>query len=80
MPNRFYDIERPKKKRKLPAILSKNEIKKIINATNNLKHKCILTILYSSGLRRSELLNLKLADIDSERMLIKINDAKGNKD
>ena len=80
MPNRFYDIERPKKKRKLPAILSKNEIKKIINATNNLKHKCILSILYSSGLRRSELLNLKLADIDSERMLIKINDAKGNKD
>ncbi len=80
MPNRFYDIERPKKKRKLPEILSKNEIKKIINATNNLKHKCILSILYSSGLRRSELLNLKLADIDSERMLIKINDAKGNKD
>ena len=80
MPNRFYEIERPRKKRKLPEILSKDEIKEIINATNNLKHRCILSILYSSGLRRSELLNLKLSDIDSKRMLIKVNDAKGNKD
>ncbi|HMB99769.1 MAG TPA: site-specific tyrosine recombinase/integron integrase [Flavobacteriaceae bacterium] len=80
MPNRFYEIERPRKERKLPIVLSKDEAKALIEATNNLKHKCILALLYSAGLRRSELLNLKIKDIDSKRMLIKINDAKGNKD
>ena len=80
LPNRFYDIERPRTSRKLPTVLSKEEIKMMLNATNNLKHKCILAVLYSAGLRRSELLNLKLSDIDSQRMVIKVNDAKGNKD
>lgn len=80
MPNRFYDIERPKKKFKLPVVLSKEETKQLIKVTENIKHKCIIGLLYSSGLRRSELLNLKIHDIDSKRMLIKINDAKGNKD
>ena len=80
MPNRFYQIERPRKKKKLPVVLSKSEVRSIIDATNNLKHRCILSLLYSAGLRRSELLNLKIHDIDSERMLIKVNDAKGNKD
>ncbi|QNK78154.1 site-specific tyrosine recombinase/integron integrase [Winogradskyella undariae] len=80
MPNRFYTIERPRKEKKLPEVLSKEEIVKIINHTNNLKHKCIVGLLYSSGLRRSELLNLNITDIDSKRMVIKINNAKGNKD
>lgn len=80
MPNRFYEIERPRKERKLPIVLSKDEVKALIDATNNLKHRCILALLYSAGLRRSELLNLKLKDIDSKRMLVKVNDAKGNKD
>ena len=80
MPNRFYSIERPRKKRKLPVVLSKKEIASIIKNANNLKHKCIISLLYSAGLRRSELLNLKLTDIESERMLIKVRDAKGNKD
>lgn len=80
MPNRFYDIERPRKEKKLPVVLSMEEVKDLINATNNLKHKCILSLLYSAGLRRSEVLNLKPEDIDSKRMLIKVNDAKGNKD
>ncbi len=80
LPNRFYSIERPRKKKKLPVILSKSEVKNIINVTINLKHKCILALLYSSGLRRSELINLKINDIDSERMMIKVNDAKGKKD
>ena len=53
---------------------------KVINSTNNIKHKCIVSLLYSSGIRRSELINLKLADIDSERMLIRIEAAKGKKD
>lgn len=80
MPNRFYSIERPGKKRKLPIILSKEDVSLIIASSNNLKHKCIISLLYSAGLRRSELLNLKLEDIESKRMLIRVRDAKGNKD
>lgn len=80
MPNRFYKIERPRKQYKLPTVLSKTEVKDLIDATNNLKHRCILSVLYSAGLRRSELLNLKISDIDSSRMVIKVIDAKGNKD
>jgi len=80
MPNRFYQIERPRKEKKLPTVLSQSEVKDLINATNNIKHKCLLSLLYSAGLRRSEVLNLKPADIDSERMLVKVNDAKGKKD
>ena len=80
MPNRFYSIERPRQKRKLPVVLSKEDVQLIIKNTNNLKHKCIVCLLYSAGLRRSELLNLKLTDIESKRMLIRVRDAKGNKD
>jgi len=80
MPNRFYEIERPIKEFKLPNVLSKKEIFSIIDHTNNIKHRCIISLLYSAGLRRSELLNLKLEDIDSNRMLIKIKQSKGNKD
>jgi len=80
MPNRFYSIERPRKQLKLPIVLSIEEVNSIVNSTNNIKHKCILSTLYSAGLRRSELINLKLNDIDSKRMVIKINDSKGNKD
>jgi hypothetical protein len=70
MPNRFYEIDRPIKKKTLPKVLSIQDIEKIINHTPNLKHKSILTLLYSSGLRRSEVINLKLEDIDSNRMVI----------
>ncbi|UTW67723.1 tyrosine-type recombinase/integrase [bacterium SCSIO 12643] len=80
MPNRFYAIERPRKNQVLPKVLSKEDISIIINNTINLKHRCIIGILYSSGLRRSELLNLKISDIDSKRMTIRVEGAKGNKD
>ncbi len=80
MPNRFYEIERPRKEHKLPKVISKEEVIAIIEHTNNLKHRCIVQLLYGSGLRRSELLNLKLNDIDSKRMLIRVEGAKGNKD
>ncbi|TBN00910.1 recombinase [Hyunsoonleella flava] len=80
LPNRFYQIERPRKQKKLPVVLSKSEVRQLIDATGNIKHKCILSLLYSAGLRRNELINLKIEDIDSSRMLIKVNDAKGNKD
>ncbi len=80
MPNRFYSIERPFKEKKLPDVLAKEEVRRMIEVTTNLKHKCIIGLLYSSGLRRSELLHLKIEDIDSKRMLIKVRQAKGNRD
>ncbi|MFC5194760.1 tyrosine-type recombinase/integrase [Bizionia hallyeonensis] len=54
MPNRLYRIDRPRKKKKLPVVLSKDQIKLLIDSTNNIKHKCIVSLLYSSGLRRGE--------------------------
>ena len=76
----FYHVERPRRERKLPTVLSKGEVYLLLNQTNNLKHRCILTTIYSAGLRRSELIQLKLVDIDSKRKLIKIRGAKGKKD
>tara|TARA_B100000809_G_scaffold261477_1_gene310482 strand:+ start:2479 stop:3627 length:1149 start_codon:yes stop_codon:yes gene_type:complete len=80
MPNRFYSIERPRKKEPLPKVISLEEVALIIKNTNNIKHKCIVSLLYSSGLRRGELLNLKLNDIDSKRMVINVVNGKGGKD
>ena len=80
MPNRFYSIERPRKSEVLPKVISLHEVQALINFTNNIKHKCIVSLLYSAGLRRSELLNLKLEDIDSHRMIITVKHGKGNKD
>lgn len=80
MPNRFYSVDRPKKKNPLPKVLSQEEIASIIEATNNIKHRCILSLLYSAGLRRSELLNLQPKDIDSKRMVIYVLDGKQGKD
>jgi integrase/recombinase XerD len=80
MPNRFYSIERPRKRETLPKVISLEEVQSIIKNTNNKKHRCIVSLLYSAGLRRSELLNLKLEDIDSKRMVITVTHGKGNKD
>ncbi len=75
-----YSIDRPRKEKLLPSVLSKSEIKQIILHCNNLKHKCILSVIYSAGLRRSELIDLKITNIISERGLIKIVGAKGKRD
>jgi len=80
MPNRFYSIERPRKQKKLPSVISKEEVINLMEHTNNIKHKCIIGLLYSAGLRRGELLNLLITDIDSKRMMVHIKNAKGNKD
>ncbi len=80
MPNRFYAIERPKKREKLPKVISLWEVQQLINCTVNIKHRCIISLLYSAGLRRAELLNLKVTDIDSHRMVINVVQGKGNKD
>ncbi len=80
MPNRFYSIECPRKKEHLPGVLSKEEILQMIQATKNLKHRCMISLLYSTGLRRGELLTMKVTDIDSHRMLVKVKQGKGGKD
>jgi integrase/recombinase XerD len=74
------DLERPTKERRLPQVLNKEEIKKILTHTTNLKHKAILSTIYSAGLRMAELLNLRLENIDAERMLLRIAQSKGKKD
>jgi len=73
-------VHRPKTQKLLPNVLSKEEIKLILNAPSNIKHKAMLSLIYSCGLRRSELLNLKLTDIDSKRGLVIIRQSKGRKD
>ena len=75
-----FVLQRPKKEKKLPEVLSREEMKLILNNTPNLKHKTLLSLIYSGGLRIGEALGLKLGDIDSKRMLIHIKGAKGKKD
>lgn len=77
---KFKYIERPKKNKKLPIVLSVDEIQRMFSACENLKHKTILALLYSCGLRVSELLNLKWKHIDRIRMIINVIAGKGNKD
>ncbi len=73
-------IHRPKNAKTLPNVLSKEETFRLIDVTTNLKHKTLLALIYSSGLRISEAINMKIIDIDSQRMLIHIKNAKGKKD
>jgi integrase/recombinase XerD len=73
-------LERPRREHKLPNILSKEEVKAIILAPINQKHRTMLSLIYACGLRRSELLNLKPAHIDSKRHLLSVLNAKGKKD
>ncbi|HSH19165.1 MAG TPA: phage integrase N-terminal SAM-like domain-containing protein, partial [Draconibacterium sp.] len=79
-PRQEYELERPRREKVLPDILSKEEIGAILKATDNVKHKTILSVIYSCGLRRSETIGLKISNIDSKRMMIKITGAKGKKD
>jgi len=73
-------LERPRKGSYLPQVLSKEEVSGLLRGSKNIKHKAILSLIYSAGLRRSELINLRVSDIDSKRMLIKIKNSKGAKD
>ena len=76
----FWDIPRPKKPLLLPKLLNEKELSKLFNALENKKHKAMLFTAYSAGLRVSEIVNLKIADIDSGRMQIMVSQAKGKKD
>ena len=80
MPNRFYSIERPRKKERLPKVISIEEVQAMINCTKNIKHRCIISLFYSSGIRLQELIDLELKNIDSKRMVINILNGKGGKD
>ncbi|MBN1337714.1 MAG: site-specific integrase [Bacteroidales bacterium] len=73
-------IDRPRREHKLPNVLSREEVKAILQAPVNLKHKAMLSLIYACGLRRGELLNLKPQDIDSKRGLLIVRNAKGKKD
>ena len=73
-------MERPKSEKKLPRVIDGDFIKEKLSKIDNLKHKAILTLTYSVGLRVSEIVNLKIEDVDSKRMLIHIKNAKGRKD
>ncbi len=76
----IYEINRPKKDKKLPVVLSQGEVSQILSSINNIKHRAILMLIYSAGLRVSEVVKLKPEDIDTERGLIHIEGAKGRKD
>lgn len=76
----FIDIPRPKKKQALPKMLTKTEVRKIIEVTENPKHRLILQVCYGMGLRVSEVVALKLTDIDSSQKLVRIEQGRGKKD
>ncbi len=73
-------LSKYRRERKLPDVLSIDEVKQILNKIENLKHRTIISLIYSCGLRISEAINLKVGDIDSKRMVVKIVQSKGNKD
>jgi site-specific recombinase XerD len=75
-----FILEDRKSPKTLPEVLSVNEVKRIINSANNLRRKVILLLAYSAGLRVSEIMNLRIKDIDSARMMIRVVDGKNKKD
>jgi integrase/recombinase XerD len=78
-----FDVElvhRPKKEKTLPNVLSKEEVKSLLEAMENIKHRMMLSLIYACGLRRSELLNLTFNDIQAERHIIFVRQSKGKKD
>ncbi|TCX54619.1 recombinase XerC [Dehalobacter sp. 12DCB1] len=75
-----YNLPRPKKEEILPDVLSQEEVFCILRSVKNIKHRAILFLIYSAGLRVSEVVNLQVNDIDKSRMLIHIRQAKGRKD
>ncbi len=70
-------LVRPRRGRSLPKVFSKEEVKRILNSTHNMKHRLLLWIIYSCGLRRSEVTNIRLRDLDRERGILNIIEAKG---
>lgn len=80
LPRTYYDIQRPKRAKNLPNVLSKEEVATLLNAVDNLKHKAILAMIYSSGLRIGEIIKLRIEDVRSREGYLFIKGAKGKKD
>jgi site-specific recombinase XerD len=76
----FFEIPRPKKPSILPKVIDTKDIKKLFTVTTNLKHNTMLKLCYGMGLRVSEIVNLKISDIDSQRMQVLVQQGKGKKD
>jgi integrase/recombinase XerD len=76
----FDDMPFPKVPKKLPVVLSPQEVAQLIDAAPNIKYRTILMLLYSTGLRRTEASLLKITDIDSERMILRVQQGKGQRD
>ena len=79
-PQEIEAVPRPKRERRLPVVLSREEIRRLFAVVKNLKHKAMFMVAYDAGLRLSEIRNLQLADIDSQRMVIRVRQGKGKKD
>lgn len=77
---KVYQLERPLKEKRLPEVLSQEEIMRIFEAIDNIKHRTMLMLIYASGLRRSELLNLRIGDVDMNRNIVFIRGGKGRRD
>jgi site-specific recombinase XerD len=73
-------IPMPKRPFKLPVVLSPEEVMHFLESVHNIKHRAILTVAYAAGLRISEATHLKITDIDSQRMMLRVDQGKGNKD
>jgi integrase/recombinase XerD len=79
-PRQYIALDRPRKEKRLPQVLSLDEVDLLLKHTYNTKHKAILSLIYACGLRIGEVLHLRIADIDGKRKLIHIRRSKGNKD
>lgn len=79
-PEEIEAVPRPKRERRLPVVLSREEIRRLFAVVKNLKHKALFMVAYDAGLRLSEIRNLQLDDIDSQRMVIRVRQGKGKKD
>lgn len=77
---KVYYVDRPMKETKLPHVLTQEEVKALISATRNVKHRCMILVLYSTGVRISELLNLRWSDFDVQKRQVFIHGGKGRKD
>lgn len=76
----FLNIKQPKRNKYLPVVLSKEEIRKMIEMTENPKHNCIISLLYGTGMRVGELVRIKMRDIDLDRKMLRVFQGKGKKD
>ncbi len=75
-----YYLPRPKRWKQLPTVLSEKEVTDLLKSVENLKHRCILMLIYAAGLRTGEIVNLKIRDVDSQRMRLFVKAGKGKKD